>query len=79
MIIALAVLLIALSVGGSLAYFSETSEIYHNIITTGAIDVELMTKSRRMQRLSRVSSVSPPKPRPILTPASPLSPSIRRP
>ena len=45
LVIALAMLALSLSVAGSLAYFSETSEIVHNVITTGNIHVRLVEKS----------------------------------
>ena len=42
LIIALCMVLVTLSVAGSLAYFSEKSEIVHNIITTGSVEIELI-------------------------------------
>ena len=41
LIIALCMVLLTMSVAGSLAYFSEKSEIVHNIITTGSVEIEI--------------------------------------
>ena len=41
LIIALCMVLVTMSVAGSLAYFSEKSEIVHNIITTGSVEIEI--------------------------------------
>lgn len=41
LIIALCMVLLTVSVAGSLAYFSEKSEIVHNIIATGSVEIEI--------------------------------------
>lgn len=42
LVFALCMVFLTVSVAGSLAYFSETSEIVHNVITTGNISIELI-------------------------------------
>ena len=41
LILAVTALIVAISVGGTLAYFTAESPVYHNVITTGGVDIEL--------------------------------------
>lgn len=42
LIISICLCLILIAAGGTIAYFTAESPIYHNVITTGGVDVELI-------------------------------------
>lgn len=59
LIIALCMVLLTMSVAGSLAYFSEQSEIVHNIITTGSVDLELIEEDGQGNPFEDVEGAMP--------------------
>lgn len=44
-VLAVAALIIALLAGGSVAYFTAESQVIHNVITTGGVEVEVVEKA----------------------------------